>query len=217
MKFNEFIHCQNDTPVVLKLLERRRYRDMAFFALFYCIGVVSIFYFLKKVLFTFESIKTMGEFSWFAELFTHTIPFAWAGVLIGLTPYLLFAIWCYDNCCIKVFQGSFLKKLIYSVFAGQLALFIIDVLNANEYARFFSRVYPCLIPLVMFLAFESRMVVSPARLLRRRKGEKFNQWQDRIGKDAWSDLKDILFVLIIGFVAEIVVAYTFLWLLWIGK
>ena len=212
MKYNQFkelFHFRKDVPIVLKLLERRRNRDAVFFALFYCLVVVSIFYFLKKVLFTIGSIKMLGGALWFVELFTRTVPFAWAGVLIGLTPYLLIGIWCYDNRFVKVFQGAFFKKLVCSVFACQFALFIIDVLTSNEVGRFASRLFSCCIPFIMYMAYSFRGIFS-IKLPPKCKGETFNQWRDRVGMDLWFDGWEICVVGICGFAAEVAVAFGFL-------
>ena len=160
------------------------------FCFSYWLILVCLFYSLRVFFFDKDVASCTNSLMAFADICYLTC----ATIFGGLTPFLISAFWCVDNPFYQKMVGNrFLLKVIGYVLSVQLLLFLINVVfpgkaGANRF--YLSALNAILIPLYFMVLYYVRCHNS-VRLFARRKGEKHNEWEDRIGLEAVQNIANV--------------------------
>ena len=155
-------------------------------AYWFCMFLVFIFWNENVFQFDFERVK--GVEPWIGEALSITIPFSWVAFALGLTPFLVGAVWCRHNrfyqkmtrnsVLVKIMWGIVLIQSVLVVVNGLFAFFSHDGIVLHKCPRIFSMLIPFL--LWFFFYFQHFRAV---RDVARQKRESYADWRDRVGAE----------------------------------
>ena len=166
---------------------KRTMLNQMLFVWVYVFNIFIIFYFWNERLFPFFDFKSVVPkmalpSSWGEILFV--IPIVWSAFAIGLTPFLVGAVWCrHNHFYFKMTRNSLLVKIMWGIFLAQSALIAIDVFfpPSGNCARYINCIiFVGLIPILLwglFCVLHSRATIHVAR----RRKESHEEWCSRIG------------------------------------
>ncbi len=154
----------------------------------YWFGMFLVFIFWNKNVFQFDFERVKGVEPWIGETLSITIPFSWVSFAIGLTPFLVGAVWCRrnrfyqkmtrDSALVKIMWGIVLIQSVLVVVNGLFALFSHDGIVLHKCPKIFAMLIPFL--LWFFFYFQHFRAV---RDVARQKRESYADWRDRVGAE----------------------------------
>lgn len=173
---------------------KRSFKSVLFNQIVFCFSywliLFCLFYSLRVFFFDKDISSCTNSLIGFANICYLTC----ATIFGGLTPFLISAFWCVDNPFYQKMVGNrFLLKVIGYILSVQLLLFLINVVFPGKAIanRFYlSSINAILIPLYFMVLYYVRCHNS-VRLFARRKGEKHNEWEGRIGLEAVQNIANV--------------------------
>ena len=190
--------------------QQHSFKSVLFNQIIFCFSywliLFCLFYSLRAFFFDKDIFDSANSLMGFANICYLTC----ATIFGGLTPFLISAFWCVDNPFYQKMVGNgFLLKVIGYILSVQLLLFLINVVfpgkaSANRF--YLSSINAILIPLYFMVLYYVRCHNS-VRLFARRKGEKYNEWENRIGLEMVQNIAYVRIPTISVPVAFLIIAF----------
>ena len=174
--------------------QQHSFKSVLFNQIIFCFSywliLFCLFYSLRVFFFDKDVAGCTNSLMGFADIFYLTC----ATIFCGLTPFRISAVWCADNPFYQKMVGNgFLLKVIGYILSMQALLFLINVVfpgkaGANRF--YLSSLNAILIPLYFMVLYYVRCHNS-VRFFARRKGERHNEWENRIGLETVQNIANV--------------------------
>ncbi len=174
---------------------KRTMLNQILFVWAYWFVLYAVFHFLNGSVFEIKHSGVVGATSLLEQVLTRTIPFTWASFAVGLTPFLVGAVWCRHNQFYqKMTKNSVLLKVMWGMILIQSIIVLLTGIftSSEDETRFACSVaFILLMPLLLwFLFYVLHSEVTLALRVARRGKESRAEWGGRVGTETIEEITD---------------------------